>query len=161
MNCKHQTAVRKAVQSGKWDRLTRSHFESCAICQEETRIAGWMKSFAEQTEPEVSPAEYGPIWLKAQFMEKQEAQRKALRPLVISQIVVEVLLGFVLLFLTFENLPLIQDWGVRLMADVQFDTSKVEPAAFPAVVSFKSVLFLMLFLDLAFLLTSNSFVREG
>ena len=160
MNCKHQTAVRKAVQSGKWDRLTRSHFESCAICQEETRIAGWMKSFAEQTEPEVSPAEYGPIWLKAQFMEKQEAQRKALRPLVIFQIVAGALLGLALLFLTFENWPLIQGWVAQLMADVPADSTKVDPAAFPAVVNFMSVLFLMLFLVFTFLLTSSSFVKE-
>ena len=138
----------------------RTHFESCAICQEEANIWRWMKSFAQETEKEANPAAYGLIWLKAQFMKKQEAQRKALRPLVIFQMAVVALLGFVLLFLTFENWPLIQVWVTQLMADVPTDSNKVDPAAFSAVVSFISVLFLMLFLVLTFMLTSNSFVRE-
>ena len=109
MNCNKQDVVLEAVKTGKWNNETRTHFESCTICREEAKVWSWLKSFAQETEKEANPAAYGLIWLKAQFMEKQEAQRKALHPLVISQIVVGALLGFVLLFLTFENLPLIQD----------------------------------------------------
>ena len=159
MICKKQDVVLEAVKTGKWDDEIRTHFESCAICQEEANIGRWMKSFSQETEKEANPAAYGLIWLKVQFMEKQEAQRKALRPLVIFQMVVGALLGFVLLFLTFENWPLIQVWVTQLMADVPTDSNKV-PAAFPAVVSFMSVLFLMLFLVLTFMFTSNSFVGE-
>ncbi|TDI91128.1 MAG: hypothetical protein E2O77_07175 [Caldithrix sp.] len=160
MICKNQDVVLEAVKTGKWDNETRSHFESCAICQEEAKVWSWLKSFARETEKEANPAAYGLIWLKAQFREKQEAQRKALRPLVIFQIAAGALLGLVLLFLTFENWPLIQGLAIQLLADGPFDTTKVEPAAFPAVVSLMSVLFLMLFLVLTFLLTSNSFVWE-
>ena len=160
MICKNQDVVLNAIKRGKWDDEIRTHFESCAICQEEAIVWGWMKSFAQKTEKEANPAAYGLIWLKAQFMKKQEAQRKALWPLVIFQIVAGALLGLVLLFLTFENWPLIQGWSARLMADMPLATSKVEPGAFSALVSFMSVLFLMLFLVLTFLLTSNSFVRE-
>lgn len=160
MICKNQDVVLNAIKRGKWDDEIRTHFESCAICQEEANIWRWMKSFAQETEKEANPAAYGLIWLKVQFMEKQEAQRKALRPLVIFQIFVGAILGLVLLFLTFENFPLIQGWVTQLMADVPTDSNKVDPAAFSAVVSFMSVLFLMLFLVLTFLLTSNSFVRE-
>ena len=160
MNCENQELVFKAIKAGKWDDKTRTHFESCAVCREEAKVWGWMKSFAQETEKEANPAAYGLIWLKVQFMEKQEAQRKVLHPLVIFQIVVGAFLGLVLLFLTFENWPLIQVWVTQLMADVPTDSNKVDPAAFPAVVSFMSVLFLMLFLGLTFLLTSNSFVWE-
>ena len=160
MICKKQDMVLEAVKTGKWDSETRTHFESCAICQEEAKVWSWLKSFARETEKEANPAAYGLIWLKAQFMEKQEAQRKALRPLVIFQIVAGALLGLVLLFLTFENWPLIQGLTSQLLADVPFDTTKVEPGAFSAVMSFMSVLFLMLFLVWTFLLTSNSFVWE-
>ncbi len=160
MICRNQEFLFKAIKTGKWDDKTRTHFESCAICQEEAKVWGWMKSFAQETEKEANPAAYGLIWLKAQFMEKQEAQRKVLRPLVIFQTGISAILALVLLFLTFENLPLIQGWVTQLMADVSTDSDKFDPAAFPAVVNFTSVLFLMLFLVLTFLLTSNSFVRE-
>jgi len=160
MTCKNQDVVLNAIKRGKWNDEIRTHFESCAICQEEVNVWRWMKSFAQETEKEANPAAYGLIWLKVQFMEKQQAQRKALRPLVIFQIVVGALLGLVLLFLTFENWPLIQVWVTQLMADVPTDSNEVDPAAFPAVVNFMSVLFLMLFLVLTFMLTSNSFARE-
>ncbi len=160
MNCKNQDAILKAIKGGTWDDETRSHVASCTICQEEAKVWSWMKSFAQETEKEASPAAYGLIWLRAQFMEKQEAQRKVLRPLMIFQIAVGALLGLVLLFLTFENWPAIQDLSVQLMADAPLEKGKVDPAAFSATVSFMSVLFLMLFMVVTFLLTSNSFVRE-
>jgi len=160
MNCKKHDVVLEAVKTDKWDNETRTHFESCTICREEAKVWSWLKSFAQETEKEANPAAYGLTWLKAQFMEKQEAQRKTLRPLMIFQLVVGALLGLVLLFLTFENWPLIQVWVTQLMADVATGSNKVDPAAFPAVVSFISVLFLMLFLVFTFMLTSNSFVGE-
>ena len=160
MICKKQGMVLEAVKTGKWDSETRTHFESCAICQEEAKVWSWLKSFAKETEKEANPAAYGLIWLKAQFMEKQEAQRKILRPLVIFQTGVSAILALVLLFLTFENWPLIQVWVTQLMVDVPTGSNKIDPAAFPAVVNFMSVLFLMLFLVFTFMLTSNSFVGE-
>ena len=132
MNCNKQDVVLEAVKTGKWNNETRTHFESCTICREEAKVWSWLKSFAQETEKEANPAAYGLIWLKAQFMEKQEAQRRALRPLVIFQISVCALLGLVLLFLTLENWPLIQVWVTQLMADGPTDSNKVDPASFPA-----------------------------
>ena len=67
MICKNQDVVLNAIKRGKWDDEIRTHFESCAICQEEAIVWGWMKSFAQKTEKEANPAAYGLIWFKVRF----------------------------------------------------------------------------------------------
>ena len=96
LQCKFLPAVQKALKSGIWDDVTRQHLSSCPECLEEARIQGWLQRFAGETPEETPPASPHLIWLKAQLTQKQEAHKRALRPLVFIQMVTEIFVGLVL-----------------------------------------------------------------
>ena len=116
-NCSQEEAVLKAVQSGKWDETTRSHFTSCQICQEQAHVVGWMQGLDKETPTELHPVpSYQRTWLKAQFLEERQTYKNALRPLRVFQAVLQALIALMLVSTVIWQWPFLQNWLMDLLS---------------------------------------------
>jgi hypothetical protein len=157
LDCKHETAVLHAFKTGKWNDFVQSHLQSCSICQQQAEIWSWMQALAEQTYQEARRTDYGPVWLKAQFQSRQNAEKQALRPLRIFRAAVEIMIALALSGLSILGWPLIKAWFTKSATDFNIDSLNLSAAGTPAILM---LLFGLLFLLMIFFVTVNSFVKE-
>lgn len=149
LDCQHEPAVLRAFQTDDWNDFTQAHFQSCAICRERAEIWRWLQAFAAQTDQEAPRMAYGPIWLKAQFQNRQRAEKQALRPLRIFRTAAEIIAALALLALSLLIWPLLK---TRLA-----DFNLAALAASPAILT---LLFGLLFLFMTFFFAKKSLVQE-
>lgn len=157
LDYKHETMILNAFKTGKWNDFTQSHFQSCSICQQQAEVWNWMQALAEQTHQEARRTDYGPVWLKAQFQGRQNAEKQALRPLRIFQTVAEIMIALALLALSILGWPLMKAWFTKSTTDFNIDALNPSAAGAPAILM---LLFGLLFLLMTFFLTANSFAKD-
>jgi hypothetical protein len=157
LGCQHETAVLHAFKTGKWDVFTQSHFQSCPICRQQAEVWNWMQALAEQTFQEARRTDYGPVWLKAQFQGRQNAEKQALRPLRIFQTAAEIMMALVLLGFSILGWPLMKAWLEKSTPDFSIDALNTSIAGAPAILM---LLFGILFLFVTFFLAVNSFATD-
>ncbi len=69
--CPLEIAVVAALRSDRWTNDLRAHAASCPLCRETIAVAMAMQQLASKTSAEI-PVSYRILWLRAQFIRKQE-----------------------------------------------------------------------------------------
>lgn len=82
--CKFEKSVVKESAQGNLNEKLALHVKECAACQETLKVADWMQNFAAAA-PERALPTAGFLWWKAKIIEKQEAGKRAARPIVWTQ----------------------------------------------------------------------------
>lgn len=85
-DCAYETRVRKSMLSGDCDGQIRSHVESCSICKEIVSVSMWMQSLAEEQVQQPDLPDSTCIWWNARLLQRQAAERKAARSVIITRI---------------------------------------------------------------------------
>lgn len=78
--CDREAAVETAVRLDRWSDELRSHAASCDVCRDVVAVGQFLRREADEAFAGPMPdAEL--IWWKAQLMARQEAARRAARPI--------------------------------------------------------------------------------
>ena len=92
ITCPYEEDTSNAARTGRWDDSTRDHVEQCAYCREIAGIAEWMGNIAGMDAPADALPDPKQVFLNAQIAALQAAREKALRPLVIAEFVVRIMI---------------------------------------------------------------------
>jgi uncharacterized membrane protein YhdT len=86
--CNFQETVARAIITGETDSAIQSHVSVCPTCQEVTRVAQGMQGFASASKsvPALPNASY--LWWKAQVAQRESAEKRARRLLLLIQAVI-------------------------------------------------------------------------
>jgi hypothetical protein len=89
MECSREQDVLDAVSSGRWpdrtDGALRLHIDMCAICAEVAAVARALQDDHEAACDDVRIPSSGRVWWRAEMRARQEAARKAARPMAFVQ----------------------------------------------------------------------------
>ncbi|MDD5544937.1 MAG: hypothetical protein PHX83_17355 [Acidobacteriia bacterium] len=77
--CPQEERVLQACSTGEWPEPLRTHAATCPECAEMVRTYQWMQEQAYQDIPHNLP-DPGMIWWKAQLMQREILEQKAIRP---------------------------------------------------------------------------------
>jgi hypothetical protein len=110
LECAHEQDLLDAIAANRWphraDVALREHVASCGICADVAEIAGAFledRDYAWQEAQDVPPASV--VWWRAQVRAREEAARKAARPIVLTQAAAIVVLAVATAFLLPATLP--------------------------------------------------------
>jgi hypothetical protein len=92
ITCPHEDNIANAARTGRWDDSTRDHVKQCAHCREIAGIAEWMGNIAGMDAQAAVLPDPKQVFLNAQIAALQVAREKALRPLVIVEFVVRIMI---------------------------------------------------------------------
>jgi hypothetical protein len=92
ITCQHEKNISDAARTGCWDDSTRAHVKQCAHCREIAEIAEWMGNIAGTDAQEAVLPDPEQVFLNAQIAAMQRAREKALRPLMIVEFVVRIMI---------------------------------------------------------------------
>jgi hypothetical protein len=89
IECPRESDVLDAVASEKWphrvDAELAEHVRSCAVCVDVLAVATAMRTEHEQMWQDANIPSSGQAWWRAEMRVRQEAVRKASRPIVVAQ----------------------------------------------------------------------------
>jgi hypothetical protein len=89
MECPRESDVLDAVASEKWphrvDAELADHVLSCAVCADVLAVATAMRTDHEQMWQDANIPSSGQAWWRAEMRVRQEAVRKASRPIMVAQ----------------------------------------------------------------------------
>ena len=156
-SCRHEQALLRCLKADNWDDSTQAHFKSCSICQEYAAVWKLMTEFSEETLREAPKMEYGLVWLKSYFVQKQAAQQRALRPLMIFQPVAGILIGLSTLIWSIWNQSELTDWFSKWTTNMNIETTNFEVMNLPLILTIFCGLLLLI---TVFSLASSAFFRE-
>ncbi len=113
INCPKERDVLKALTAANMDTELKEHMTGCPVCKESAAIHGWMNRFravsmeTEGTNIKLPDAEA--IWDRAyapEIRQKDEAlEKKAFRPLLITQVLTYAAAFVIMIYLVLSNLP--------------------------------------------------------
>jgi hypothetical protein len=92
ITCPHEEIISQAARTGRWDDSTKAHLRQCAYCREIAEITEWMGNIALIDAQEAVPPDPAQVFLQAQIDAMQMAREKMLRPLVIAEFVVRIMI---------------------------------------------------------------------
>ena len=92
ITCPHEENISNAARTGRWDDSTRAHVKQCAHCREIAGITEWMGNIAGMDAQAAVLPDPEQVFLNAQIAAMQRAREKALRPLVIAEFVVRIMI---------------------------------------------------------------------
>ncbi len=104
--CINESAVVAAVKGEQWTDDLRAHAASCPMCTETVTVTSALQRLALKTAGE-APASYRILWLRAQFVRKQENLSKLDRFMLVGSFAV-LLVG--LLGIALWKWPVVQSW---------------------------------------------------
>ncbi len=118
--CAHEREVLDLVAVGQWpgraDAALQSHVAGCATCREVAAVAVAVREWADDPRPVTVP-DASVVWYRAQVRAREEAARRATRPVLAAQVVA---LATVILALTTIG-PSAQ-WYLALVPDLTLPT---------------------------------------
>jgi len=89
IECSREQDVIDAVSSGRWpdrcDDALRVHVAACAICAEVAKVARALQDDHEAAWRDARVPPSGRVWWRAEMRARQEAARKAARPITLVQ----------------------------------------------------------------------------
>ena len=92
ITCPQEDNISQAARTGRWDDSTRAHVKQCAHCREIAGITEWMGNIAGMDDQAAVLPDPEHVFLNAQIAAMQMAREKALRPLVIAEFVVRIMI---------------------------------------------------------------------
>ncbi len=120
-SCSYEQDVLKGLTSGNLTPGLKKHIENCPVCKETFVVHQWMNRFravsVETKGAEIKLPDAETIWEKAYaspaYHPGKELEKKALRPLLIPQVLTFAAAVLVVIYLILSNLP-----GVRSFLDI-------------------------------------------
>ena len=92
ITCPHEDSISHVARTGRWDDSTRGHVKQCAHCREIAGITEWMGNIAGMDAQAAVLPDPKRVFLDAQITAMQRAREKALRPLVIAEFVIRIMI---------------------------------------------------------------------
>jgi hypothetical protein len=93
LSCVHERDVLDLVAIGQWpsraDETLRAHVATCATCAEVAAVAAAVREWADETDASepVKVPDASVVWYRAQVRAREEATRRASRPVLVAQLV--------------------------------------------------------------------------
>ena len=138
--CPMEASVLLARRTGQWTDALERHIADCSNCRELVRVAGLMNGIADSLRREAVLPDPTLVWLRAQWIEREEMQRRHLARAAVRRTLMQVAGMLVLLLLVM---------GIRYGAD---------PVSAEAFTSVDDLILFTLVGTLAFLLLGGFFV---
>jgi hypothetical protein len=114
--CPYEDSVTQAMHTGQWHEGLRTHVSQCKYCAEIIQVSRWMSSMAESCR-DASPApDPGVTWLKAQWAEQLRREERALRPVILAQVLAKSGVFVALAFLILWIWPVVNPLILRFLA---------------------------------------------
>jgi hypothetical protein len=88
--CPMEASVLLARRTGQWTETHERHTAACASCRELLKVAGFMNEIANGLRRDPSLPDPVLVWLKAQWIEREESQRRYLARLAVRRVLVQV-----------------------------------------------------------------------
>ena len=76
--CPMEASVLLARRTGQWTATLEGHIAECSNCQELLKVAGFMNGIADNLRRDPALPDPVLVWLKAQWIEREEQQRRHL-----------------------------------------------------------------------------------
>jgi hypothetical protein len=76
--CPMEASVLLARRTGQWTEIHERHLDDCLNCQELLKVAGFMNRIADNLGRDPELPDPALVWLKAQWIEREERQRRYL-----------------------------------------------------------------------------------
>ena len=76
--CPMEASVLLARRTGRWTEIQERHIADCSNCQELLKVAGFMNEIADNLRRDPPLPDPVLVWLKAQWIEREERQRRHL-----------------------------------------------------------------------------------
>jgi len=83
LECPRETDVLDAIESGEWSAELTQHAELCPLCQDLRVVAAAFSHDYDQVLAEVRVPPAALVWWRAELAARQEATRKANRPITL------------------------------------------------------------------------------
>ena len=134
LSCAHERDVLDLVAIGQWparaDEALRAHVAACGTCAEVAAVAAAVRDWADGADavvPAIVP-DASVVWYRAQVRAREEATRRASRPVLVAQLValVAVVMAAVWigpelsLSLSMPMMPDLSGWWPSLPSQEQF-----------------------------------------
>ncbi len=131
MSCPCERDVLDLVAIGQWpsraDATLRAHAAECAICKEVAAVATVVREWADDPQP-VKVPDAAVVWYRAQVRAREEAARRASRPVLAAQLV--ALATVILAVITIGPSA---EWYLALLPEFSLPTFSLPSVNIPAV----------------------------
>src|SRR4029450_1131838 len=97
--CPMEASVLLARRTGQWTETQETHVADCASCQELLKVAGFMNGIADNLRRDPALPDPALVWLKAQWIEREERQRRHLARTAVRRALMQASVALVLLLL--------------------------------------------------------------
>ncbi len=112
--CPYEKRVSQSARTGGWDDSTKAHVVGCAYCREIAQIAGLLANSARISGKEYPLPDPEQIWLNSRYYAMQAARERAIRPLLIAQRLIQLVVLLILTggiaWISYGFPILISDW---------------------------------------------------
>ena len=97
--CPMEASVLLARRTGQWTEIHERHIADCSNCQELLKVAGFMNGIADNLRRDPALPDPALVWLKAQWIEREERQRRYLARTAVRRTLMQAGVVLVLLLL--------------------------------------------------------------
>lgn len=112
--CANEQLILRAANAGQLNDEMLAHLASCAACQEVLQVSDWMQSLAHVSTEEHPLPQASYVWWKAQLLEQQAAEERAIRPLLITQGFIYIAAVVSMAFVSLWKMPQLLQWFTTL-----------------------------------------------
>lgn len=131
MSCPHERDVLDLVAIGQWpsraDAMLRAHAAECATCAEVAAVATAVREWADDPQP-VKVPDAAVVWYRAQVRAKEEAARRASRPVFVAQ-----LIALATVILAVVTMGPSVEWYLAFLPEFSLPTLSMPTVNIPAV----------------------------
>ena len=99
--CPMEVSVLLARRTGQWSETLESHIADCSNCQELLQVAGFMNGIANNLGRDPALPDPVLVWLKAQWIEREEQQRRHLVRTAVRRALMQAGVVLILLLVVF------------------------------------------------------------
>jgi hypothetical protein len=97
--CPMEASVLLARRTGQWTETHDRHIADCPNCQELLKVAGFMNGIADNLRRDPALPDPAMVWLKAQWIDREERQRRYLARTAVRRTLMQAGVVLVLLLL--------------------------------------------------------------
>ena len=109
VECRYEQDVLDAVITGRWparcDDELRNHVASCQLCSDLAAVVAPLTEARDEIWPEIRVPSPGTVWWRAQVRARQEAARKASRPMTVVHVAATAAAALVVIGLCYALVP--------------------------------------------------------